>query len=114
MIQGNPFQGRASLTSAASASATLIAAVSGERFHLTHGLITITTGAATNTAINFMEVTSGATSAATFLNIPHATSGALEFNFGDRGWVASAVGSRIVMENTGDATVNAIFFGYHR
>ena len=106
-------QGRATITSAASASATLIAAGTG-RLHLTKGVVSVITPAGTGLGINFMEVTSGGTSAATLFTVHHATSHVWNFDLGEHGWVASAIGSRLVIENTGDATVNAVFIGYDR
>ncbi len=114
MQYGAHAQGRATITAAASASATLMAAVDGARLHITKGMVSVITAAGTGLGINFMETSYGGTYVATLFTVDHATTHVWNFDFGDKGWQASAVGSRFVIENTGDATVNALFVGYHR
>ena len=116
MAFGAYAQGRATITAAASASATLVAAPgtnSEARFHLTKGFVSIITPAGTGLGINFMQTTAEGTQAATLFTIDHATTGTHYFDFGEHGYECSSSAPRIAIQNTGDATVNALFCGYH-
>jgi hypothetical protein len=117
MQYGAHAQGRATITSAASASATLVAAPatnSEARFFLQRGLVSIITPAGTGLGVSIYQTTAEGTQGATLFTIDHATSGTHWFDFGDKGFACSSSASRIAIENTGDATVNALFVGYHR
>ena len=110
-------QGQASITSAASASATLVAAPgtnSEARFHLTRGFITVSGLEATSSiGFNVMQTTAEGTQAATLFSITTSVTGSYDFNLGDRGFACSSSAPRIAIQNTGDASVNCIFVGYH-
>ena len=110
-------QGRAKLTTLASASATLIAAPatnSEARFHLTKGWIVVEAGQATNTlGLQVMQTTAEGTQAATLFTVQTATAGTHFFDFGEHGFTCSSSAPRLAMQLGGDASVSVIFTGYH-
>lgn len=95
MVDGAAVRGRASLTSAG--SATLFAAVSGARHTIHQGMFTcyVGTGAA---LMSLQETTSGGTSAAVLVGKISASAPMIApFDFGDVGIKCSATGSRLVL-----------------
>jgi hypothetical protein len=110
-------QGRNKLSTAASASATLIAAPatnSEARLHLQKGWIVVEAGQATNTVgLMVMQTTAEGSQAATLFTVQTATGGAHYFDFGDKGFECSSSAPRIAMQVGGDASVVAMFTGYH-
>lgn len=115
MAAGKHVQGSASLTSAASGTVTVWSALSDGRFHITRANINVLTPCATGAGISFMETNSTGSEGATLFTINHTTiSGTHRVDMGDHGWIAASIGSRLVMIEDGDATVNCVFVGYHR
>jgi len=112
MAFGAHVQGIASLTSAASGTTTIWAAVSGARFHITKGFISIITGAATGLGISILESESTASDAATLFSVDNASQGFHSFDLGEHGYAAASVGSRLAVSQDGDATINCVFVGY--
>ena len=110
-------QGWASLTSAASASATLVAAPATDseaRFHLTKGWIVVEAGQATNTlGLQVMQTSAEGSYAATLFTVQTATGGTHFFDFGEKGFACSQSAPRLAIQVGGDASVSAIFTGYH-
>jgi len=110
-------QGRAKISTVASASATLIAAPSTNseaRFHLTKGWIVVEAGQATNTlGLQVMQTTAEGTQAATLFTVQTATGGTHFFDFGEKGFACSSSAPRIAIQVGGDASVSAMFMGYH-
>ena len=110
-------QGRAKLSTAASASATLIAAPatnSEARLHLTKGWIVVEAGQATNTVgVMVMQTTAEGSQGATLFTVQTATGGTHFFDFGEKGFACSQSAPRLAIQVGGDASMSAIFTGYH-
>lgn len=117
MAFGAHAQGRAAIGTAASASATLVAAPatnSEARFHLTRGFISVSDLEATSSAgMNVMQTTAEGSQAATLFSISTSVTGVYNFDFGDKGFQCSGSAPRIAIQNTGDAQVACMFVGYH-
>jgi len=114
---GTHAQGRAKLSTLASASATLVSAPatnSEARFHLTKGWIVVEAGQATNTlGLQVMQTSAEGSYAATLFTVQTATAGTHYFNFGEKGFTCSGSAPRISVQLGGDASVVAMFTGYH-
>ena len=110
-------QGRCKLSTAASATATVIAAPatnSEARLHLLKGWVVVEAGQATNTlGAMFMQTTAEGSQAATLFTVQTATGGTHFFDFGEHGFTCSGSAPRIAMQLGGDASVVAMFTGYH-
>jgi hypothetical protein len=113
-MYGSPIQGKASITATASTSVTILAAVSGSRLHILKGFVSVITPAVGT--LDIMEATAGGTSAATLFSVQTDSSNDrfFGFDFGEHGYVVSATGSRLIVEETADATAHCVFVGYHR
>ena len=114
---GSHAQGRSSLTSAASASVAIISAPatnSEARLHLTKGVIVVKQLEGTSSAgLNIMQETAEGTQAATLFSISTSITGVYNFDWGEKGFACSSSAARLSMQNTGDASVVAMFCGYH-
>ena len=117
MAFGRHAQGRAKISTAASASATLIAAPgtnSEARLHLLKGWVVVEAGQATNTlGLMVMQTTAEGSQAATLFTVQTATGGTHFFDFGEHGFECSSSAPRIAIQLGGDASVVAMFTGYH-
>ena len=112
MAFGAHVQAMASLTSAASGTTTIWSAVSGARFHITKGFISIITAAATGLGVSIIESEPTASDSAVLFRVDHGTAGMHSFDFGEHGYAAASVGSRLAVSQDGDATINCVFVGY--
>ena len=117
MAFGRHAQGRAKISTLASASATLIAAPSTNseaRLHLQKGWIVVEAGQATNTlGLQVMQTTAEGSQAATLFIVQTATAGTHYFDFGEKGFACSTSAPRIAVQVGGDASVACMFVGYH-
>lgn len=114
MAFGMHVQAKASITAAASGSATIWAAVSGRRFHITKGFITVITPAATGLGVSIVESEPTGSDAATLWSVTTRATGMFcPVDFGPHGYAGASVGSRLILTSDGDATVNCVFVGYH-
>ena len=112
-MDGAPFDVRASMT--ATGTVTLLAAQSGFRHHLCKGFfaVSVATGAAT---MSILETTDGGTTAAVLVGLLSASdTGLWSFDFGERGYAASATGARLALETlSSNSAVKAYTTGYTR
>lgn len=111
-MYGTPEQARASLVAAG--SATLFAAFSGVRHHITQGLVMVSVGTG---AATFGLYETDASGSGTLIIGPLSASAPviIPFDFGERGWAASSTGSRIsAVVGASDASVFANVTGYKR
>ena len=117
MIGFGQIQVTSRLTSTASSTAQLFDnGGSGTRWALTKGLISAYTPAA-GAYIEFHETYADATDIGTFLVVPIATNAApaINIDFGERGWIATATNSRLVWLIGGaNASCDVMFCGYYR
>lgn len=110
-------QGKSYITTAASASATIIAAPatnSEARLHIKNGVIVVADLEATSSVgVNVMYSTAEGSQAATIFSVSTSITGVYHFDFGEKGYACSASAPRLIFQNTGDAKVYAMFTGYH-
>ena len=110
---GTPIQKKASLASVM--TATIFAAQGdGTRWHLTKGLINVWRGTGV-ALIDVMETDASGTVGATIMNMSGSANLVLPIDFGERGWAASGLNTRLVGQISGSETaVHFIFTGYVR
>lgn len=112
MADGQHIQGSVWVGTAASGSATIFASTDAGRWHLQRGFVTVITPNAGD-SLNVMEAVD-ASAAATIFSVPVVTAGMAYFDLGEHGYAASQPSSRLVVELTADASINALFIGYVR
>jgi len=117
-MYGAHIQGMASITAAASTSVTLAAAVTGARIHIkTIDVMVLTPMATAGGWLSIVETDADATvTTGTKWKVPVISSNdrVHHFDFGEKGYQCSAIGSRLVISENCDATVHAVFTGYVR
>ena len=117
-MYGAHIQGMASISAAASTSITLAAAVTGSRIHIkTIDVMVLTPKVTAGGWLSISETDVGGTvTASVKWKVPIGSSNDLvhHFDFGEKGYAASAIGSRLIISENSDATVHAVFTGYAR
>ena len=94
---------------------TIIPAITGGRIHVDKGMISVyvATGSAMLEVLETRTATT--TSPTTWFAISASVKGMYNFDLGERGYSASATGSRIALSVTGsESAVYAMFAGYTR
>ena len=108
----------ASISGAASTSITLAAAVTDSRIHIkTIDVMVLTPKVTAGGWLSILETDAdGTVTTGTKWKVPIGTSNDVvhNFNFGEKGFACSAVGSRLIISENSDATVHAVFTGYAR
>ena len=117
-MYGAHIQGMASISAAASTSITLAAAVSDSRIHIkTIDVMVLTPMVTAGGWLSIIETDAdGTITTGTKWKVPIGSSNDLvhNFNFGEKGYKCSAIGSRLIISENADATVHAVFTGYVR
>jgi hypothetical protein len=108
---GNHEQNDVAMT--ATGSATVFAANSTARHHITKGIVTVY-GPVAAAEIDVNETYSAGTALSTLFKVPAVTANSFAFDFGDKGFALATTGSRLAFNLAADVSFTSVIVGYSR